>query len=146
MHKRLGITTLFVTHDQEEAMTICDRIAVLDQGVIQQIGTPVELFDRPANRFVAQFVGSVNFLGEASFRPHAVRILEGGEPAPGDGLHLEGVIESGEFLGEFVRYAIRVNEHVVTADQAHRRGAQPLPAGHAVRLFVPRNEIRNIAP
>src|SRR6188474_1826174 len=60
LHKRLGITTIFVTHDQEEAMTICDRIAVLDQGVIQQIGTPVELFDRPANRFVAQFVGSVN--------------------------------------------------------------------------------------
>ena len=60
LHQRLGITTIFVTHDQEEAMTICDRIAVLDQGVIQQIGTPLELFDRPVNRFVAQFVGSVN--------------------------------------------------------------------------------------
>ncbi|MEO5692674.1 MAG: ABC transporter ATP-binding protein, partial [Usitatibacter sp.] len=60
LHRRLGITTIFVTHDQEEAMTICDRIAVLEQGVIQQIGTPLELFDRPVNRFVAQFVGSVN--------------------------------------------------------------------------------------
>src|SRR5688572_20093462 len=62
LHRRLGITTIFVTHDQEEAMTICDRVAVLDQGVIQQIGTPVELYDRPANRFVAEFVGTVNFL------------------------------------------------------------------------------------
>ena len=60
LQRRLNITTLFVTHDQEEAMTTCDRIAVLDQGVIQQVGTPAELFDHPANRFVAQFVGSVN--------------------------------------------------------------------------------------
>src|SRR5690606_21228268 len=60
LHKRLGVTTIFVTHDQEEAMTICDRIAVMDQGVIQQVGTPLELFDHPVNRFVAQFVGSVN--------------------------------------------------------------------------------------
>ena len=60
LHRRLGLTTIFVTHDQEEAMTICDRIAVMDHGVIQQVGTPVDLFDEPANRFVAGFVGSVN--------------------------------------------------------------------------------------
>jgi iron(III) transport system ATP-binding protein len=60
LQRRLNITTLFVTHDQEEAMTTCDRIAVMDQGVIQQVGTPMELFDHPVNRFVAQFVGSVN--------------------------------------------------------------------------------------
>jgi iron(III) transport system ATP-binding protein len=65
LHRRLGITTIFVTHDQEEAMTICDRIAVMDRGVIQQVGTPMALFDEPANRFVAGFVGSVNlFEGE----------------------------------------------------------------------------------
>jgi iron(III) transport system ATP-binding protein len=60
LQRRLDITTIFVTHDQEEAMTTCDRIAVMDQGVIQQVGTPMELFDHPVNRFVAQFVGSVN--------------------------------------------------------------------------------------
>ena len=65
LQRRLGITTIFVTHDQEEALTTCDRIAVMDQGVIQQIGTPVELYDRPANRFVANFVGTTNmFEGE----------------------------------------------------------------------------------
>ena len=65
LQRRLGITTIFVTHDQEEAMTTCQRIAVMDKGVIQQVGTPMELFDRPANRFVAQFVGTVNlFAGE----------------------------------------------------------------------------------
>ena len=60
LQRRLNLTTIFVTHDQEEAMTTCDRIAVLDQGVIQQVGTPMDLFDHPENRFVAQFVGSVN--------------------------------------------------------------------------------------
>ena len=60
LQRRLGVTTIFVTHDQEEALTTCDRIAVMDQGVIQQVGTPQALFDEPANRFVARFVGSVN--------------------------------------------------------------------------------------
>ena len=65
LQRRLGITTIFVTHDQEEALTTCDRIAVLDQGVIQQIGTPVQLYDQPVNRFVANFVGTINlFEGE----------------------------------------------------------------------------------
>jgi len=60
LQRRLGITTIFVTHDQQEAMTIADRLAVLDQGAIQQVGTPRELYDAPVNRFVAEFVGSIN--------------------------------------------------------------------------------------
>jgi iron(III) transport system ATP-binding protein len=60
LQRRLGITTVFVTHDQQEAMTIADRLAVLDEGVIQQVGTPRELYDAPVNRFVAGFVGSIN--------------------------------------------------------------------------------------
>ncbi|GDX57148.1 ABC transporter ATP-binding protein [Comamonadaceae bacterium] len=65
LQRRLNITTLFVTHDQEEALTTCDRIAVLDQGVIQQVGTPLTLFDHPQNSFVSQFIGSTNlFAGQ----------------------------------------------------------------------------------
>jgi iron(III) transport system ATP-binding protein len=60
LQRSLGITTVFVTHDQQEAMTIADRLAVLDQGVIRQVGTPRELYDTPACRFVAEFVGSIN--------------------------------------------------------------------------------------
>jgi iron(III) transport system ATP-binding protein len=60
LQRKLGVTTIFVTHDQEEALSISDRVAVLDAGVIQQVGTPVELFDRPANRFIANFVGTIN--------------------------------------------------------------------------------------
>jgi len=62
LQRKLGITTIFVTHDQEEALSIADHVAVLDGGVIQQIGTPMELFDRPANRFIANFVGTINLV------------------------------------------------------------------------------------
>ncbi len=62
MQRRLGLTTIFVTHDQEEAMTTADRMAVLDKGVVQQIGTPSTLYDYPVNTFVANFVGTMNML------------------------------------------------------------------------------------
>ncbi len=62
LQRRLGITTIFVTHDQEEAMTTADRMAILDQGVVQQIGSPTELYDLPRNHFVANFVGTMNTL------------------------------------------------------------------------------------
>ena len=62
MQRRLGLTTVFVTHDQEEAMTTADRMAVLDKGVVQQVGSPVTLYDHPVNTFVAGFVGTMNLL------------------------------------------------------------------------------------
>ncbi len=62
LQRKLGLTTIFVTHDQEEANTTADRIAVMDAGIIQQVGTPAELYDNPANRFVAGFLGTANVL------------------------------------------------------------------------------------
>jgi iron(III) transport system ATP-binding protein len=145
MHEKLGITTIFVTHDQEEALTMCDRIAVMDQGVVQQVGTPLELFDAPVNRFVAEFVGSVNFFrtadGEVAFRPHAVEI----DGAPiADGLALDGVVEGSEFLGEFVRYDVKVGDARVIADQPHLQGRAPISRGSRVRLAIPAREVRMI--
>src|SRR5512146_708380 len=61
LQQQLGITFIYVTHDQEEALTMSDRIAVMSLGVVQQIGTPVEIYERPANRFVADFIGESNF-------------------------------------------------------------------------------------
>jgi iron(III) transport system ATP-binding protein len=71
LQRRLGITTIFVTHDQEEAMTTADRMAVLDQGVVQQVGTPAELYDEPVNAFVANFVGTMNMLNAKVCSQHA---------------------------------------------------------------------------
>ncbi|HEY5794504.1 MAG TPA: ABC transporter ATP-binding protein [Bosea sp. (in: a-proteobacteria)] len=62
LQQRLGLTTIFVTHDQEEANTICDRIAVMNDGAVQQVGTPMDLYERPANLFVANFLGTANIL------------------------------------------------------------------------------------
>jgi iron(III) transport system ATP-binding protein len=84
MQKRLGLTTVIVTHDQEEANTICDRVAVMNAGTIQQVGTPTELYERPANLFVAQFLGTANVLaGELTDRGGACVF------ATGDGQHLQ---------------------------------------------------------
>jgi len=62
LQQQLGITFIYVTHDQEEALTMSDRIAVMSRGKVQQIGTPVEIYERPKNRFVADFIGESNFL------------------------------------------------------------------------------------
>jgi len=62
LQRELHLTTIFVTHDQEEANTISDRIAVLKDGIIQQVGSPMELYDNPANRFVANFLGTANLM------------------------------------------------------------------------------------
>jgi putative spermidine/putrescine transport system ATP-binding protein len=75
LQKRLGVTTLFVTHDQTEALTLCDRIAVMNAGRIEQVAGPVEIYDRPATRFVADFVGRSNVI--------AARSLGGGHAEAG---------------------------------------------------------------
>jgi iron(III) transport system ATP-binding protein len=62
LQQRLGITSLYVTHDQEEAMSISDRIVVMNGGIVEQVGTPREVYARPASRFVADFIGKANFL------------------------------------------------------------------------------------
>jgi len=171
LQRRLGITTIFVTHDQEEALTTCHRVAVMDQGIIQQVGAPMELFDHPVNRFVAQFVGTANLFsgtvrgeggqlhfasaqlgdivlpaglaapagaGDLTFRPHAVWVGESGA----EGLRLEGEVEAAEFLGEFLRYEMRVGTSLIIADVPHARGRAPLDIGSRVPLTVPASEIR----
>jgi iron(III) transport system ATP-binding protein len=65
LQRRLKVTAVFVTHDQEEANMICDHIAILADGIIQQVGVPMQLYDRPANRFVARFLGTANLIDGA---------------------------------------------------------------------------------
>ncbi len=73
LHRRLAVTTIMVTHDQEEALTMADRIVVMNQGVIDQVGTPVEIYRFPSTPFVADFVGSMNFLSGTVVGPGRVR-------------------------------------------------------------------------
>ena len=75
LHDFVHVTTLFVTHDQEEAMEVADEIAVMNHGRLEQVGTPRELYDRPVNEFVMRFVGDANEIGGVLVRPHDVELL-----------------------------------------------------------------------
>ena len=75
LHDEVHVTTVFVTHDQEEALEVADEIVVINEGRIEQIGTPDELYDEPANDFVMRFLGPVTQLGDRLVRPHDLRIL-----------------------------------------------------------------------
>jgi putative spermidine/putrescine transport system ATP-binding protein len=84
LQKRLGVTLVFVTHDQEEALAMSDRIAVMNGGKVEQVGTPIEIYDRPATRFVADFIGDTNL-----FRGERVATATGAALAIGHGLTLK---------------------------------------------------------
>jgi sulfate/thiosulfate transport system ATP-binding protein len=74
LHEEVRLTTVFVTHDQEEAMEVADRVAVLNKGRLEQAGTPVELYDTPASEFVMRFVGDAHRLGDRLVRPHDITL------------------------------------------------------------------------
>ena len=81
LHEEIHVTTIFVTHDQEEAMEVAEQIVVMNKGQIEQAGTPRELYESPRNEFVMSFIGPVNRLGDSFLRPHDIQIL----PSTADG-------------------------------------------------------------
>ncbi|WP_087017327.1 ABC transporter ATP-binding protein [Thaumasiovibrio subtropicus] len=169
LQRQLGLTTIFVTHDQEEANTISDRIAVLDQGVIQQVGEPIELYDNPANKFVADFLGTANVLngrvndsnqgavftsesgihfpystarrGDVSliFRPQSLEICH--HATSSQGIALQGHVRHREFLGHLVRYGVDVGGHLLMVDDPHLRGTKHIKDGEPVTLQLNPDEI-----
>jgi iron(III) transport system ATP-binding protein len=115
LHEAFGITTLYVTHDQAEAMVISDRIAVLEHGRVAQVGTAEDLFERPATRFVAQFIGRTNLVDGVVTEPGVVAVRgeprSGGEPSPSMAGVVRGEPRSG---GEIAHDGLRLR--VATAD------------------------------
>jgi putative spermidine/putrescine transport system ATP-binding protein len=161
---RLGITTIYVTHDQEEALSISDRVAVLSKGQIEQIGTPAEIYGAPATPFVAQFVGTMNRIestisrdtpgtidssgvrlpvAAASGRRPGERVLLLVRPetvqlsaAAGDNGGLTGDVVSHTFLGAVTRVRVQAGESEWTADMSGERAAA-LPVGSRVGITFP---------
>lgn len=86
LQRQLGITTIMVTHDQEEALAMADRIVVMNHGVIEQVGTPQEIYQQPASRFVAEFVGNMNFIPSSVVSDNEIRIGESLLEKPCDSL------------------------------------------------------------
>ena len=168
LQRKLGITTIFVTHDQEEALSISDRVAVLDAGIIQQIGTPMALYDHPANRFIADFVGTINLVpgrvvaqadgvrfesallgtiplagvsmsaseGAIAIRPHALVLAAADGPRDAVRIWLDGIVTEREFLGEFVRYRVKVGDTDFIADETHFIGGTSYVPGNRVKLGI----------
>jgi putative spermidine/putrescine transport system ATP-binding protein len=129
LQHRLGLTFVFVTHDQHEALSMADHLAVFNQGRIAQIGTPQQIYDRPATRFVADFVGSSNVLPPdltralggppawASLRPEAVRLAAAGP--------VSGPVTALRYLGAGTRVVIRIGDTDIAALVP---AGQPVPA------------------
>jgi putative spermidine/putrescine transport system ATP-binding protein len=118
IQQEVGITFVYVTHDQEEALTLSDRLAVFNHGRIEQVGAPAEVYERPDSEFIAGFVGVSNVLERGgrrfTIRPEKVRLLEG----PHDGLHTEaGVVRDVAYAGMVTRYLVELRQggelHVV---------------------------------
>ncbi len=142
IQQEVGITFVYVTHDQEEALTMSDRLAVFNAGRIEQVGAPAEVYEQPASEFIAGFVGVSNTLERGgrrfTIRPEKVRLLEQG--AHEDGLHVEvGTIEHASYVGMVTRYevalrdggrlqVVRQNLEVTSAHALEARG-QPVRVG-----------------
>ena len=108
----VGITFVYVTHDQEEALTMSNRIAVMNAGRIEQVGTPADVYERPATQFVSAFVGVSNVLerdGKFTVRPEKVRLIDPGEKV--NGLHTErGRIRDVSYAGMITRYLVELDD------------------------------------
>ncbi len=151
IQQEVGITFIYVTHDQEEALTMSDRLAVLNRGQIEQIGTPVEVYERPATEFVAGFIGISNLIDRdghrLTVRPEKVHLLlDDAEPAP-PGAHIEsGVVDEVVYLGVVTRYrvslegggqlvAVRQNLATAAAEALEAHGRRVRVAWHPNQAF-----------
>jgi iron(III) transport system ATP-binding protein len=165
LQKRLGVTTVYVTHDQEEAMAISDRIAVMDRGEIVQVGSAEALYHRPASEFVARFIGRANLLRgrvaavrdgavEIDMGGRIVRVAGAGTVAPGDTVRLvirperialrppaepglRAKVLSRTFLGEKAEYQVGVGDQVLQVAQYSQPDGVAFRAGDEVTLALP---------
>ena len=129
------VTTFFVTHDQEEAMTLSDTIVVMRDGVIEQTGTPYEVYERPANRFVAGFLGKANFIEENGMtyavRPEKIKIGAADDPAA----RMSGVVESLVYSGNLTTCTVNCGPMDIVAELANADTAQRLSRGEKVSVL-----------
>ncbi len=135
LQRRVGITFLLVTHDQEEALSMSDRIAVMNAGRVEQVGTPEDVYLRPATAFVAGFMGAVNWIGGVGLRPEATRISRDGAGEP-------ATVAGCVFLGDCVQVIARLESGENAVAQIPRAAAE-FQAGESVRVsWDPADEMR----
>jgi sulfate transport system ATP-binding protein len=139
LHEQIHVTTIFVTHDQEEAMDVAGQIVVMNGGRIEQAGSPRELYEHPSNEFVMSFIGPVNRLGDALLRPHDIQIKAHPDIAPGT---VEALVRRVVHLGFEVRVELTLPDGRDVWAQVTRETAQELELAEgqilAARLPAPR--------
>ena len=160
IQQEVGITFIYVTHDQEEALTMSDRLAVFNHGKIEQMGTPADLYERPSTAFVAGFVGTSNLVkgpaavalvgsdGMFTVRPEKIRIAEPGAPVADDEIGADGTIRNVVYLGPDTRYIVALDagsELVVTQQNLLTSSMEVLAAqGRPVRLVWKRQHVLRV--
>jgi putative spermidine/putrescine transport system ATP-binding protein len=157
IQKRVGITFVFVTHDQEEALTMSDRIAVFNHGKIEQIGTPSEIYENPRTPFVAGFVGTTNIISDAlaqritgkpdlfSVRPEKIHMWALDDRPEGDVYHIPGTVRDVIYLGMYTRYLVELDDggelNVVQQNLDSRSHDVQASRGMRVRLVFNRDSL-----
>ena len=165
IQQQLHITTIYVTHDQEEALSISDRICVMRDGKIEQVGTPFEIYNRPATGFVASFIGTLNVVpatvldvagGRLAVEGQEIRVSQALEARHGDGVrlsvrpesislhngsaennHLVGTLASVVFLGSIVRLVVRIGDRELLVDTFNAPHLRLPEVGASVKLGFP---------
>lgn len=157
IQQRLELTTIFVTHDQEEALTMSDRVFLMNKGEIVQSGSPEQIYTQPASEFVASFIGHYNLLapeqakslfgprfrGTLALRPESITLLPAGELSLDP--CLPGVIRQQQLLGNIIRYQVECEAGLLTVDTLNRSARDLLPVGTAVTLAVARDQLCEVA-
>jgi putative spermidine/putrescine transport system ATP-binding protein len=160
IQREVGITFIYVTHDQDEALAMSDRLAVFNHGRIEQVGAPAEVYERPATPFVAGFVGTSNLLsgevaqrlvgspGLYTVRPEKIRLAEPDTTVADDEIAADGHIRSVVYLGSETRYIVSLDagtELVVTEQNLATSSMEALAAqGRAVRLIWKREHVLRV--
>ncbi len=160
LQREVGITFVYVTHDQEEALTMSDRLAVFNHGRVEQVGTPAEVYESPHNAFVAGFVGVSNVVegelaerlrrapGAFTVRPEKIALGDPGPPAPTEGISIEGTVVEATYLGMYSRYRVDVGGALLTVASQNLdvdHGTVGASVGRRVRLTWPERACRPLA-
>ena len=162
MQKDFGITSIYVTHDQEEALTLSDRIAVFNKGVIEQIGTPNEIYNHSATEFVCNFIGDINRLSDdiveklnakgAQLDPthhHYIRLervhVNDAQHEANGAVSLSGTVESREYYGLYIKYYINVGSQTLKVIERND-GVHLHDTGDTVSVTIHPGDLMSYAP
>ena len=164
LHTKIGITTIFVTHDQEEANSMSTNLAILNDGVVQQVGKPVDLYNNPANTFVANFLGTTNVIS-GTFKNNIftsnngliINDIPDNQNATSillrpQNLYFENFdtklqnftakVINQEFLGNIIRYSIEVKNHLLTVDTLHEINKKIFSPNENIKIYIDSSKIK----